>query len=144
MAKLSLARRAFLLCAAFLLAVPFPALAFLPFGGWVTNVPGAGGIMSTLAASGFIYPPCINGVQEVDVLSPPRGIKSPPVMLQFMGAYTFLFGPARSPGQAIIGRYIPAMVCIAIFLMPCTIGVCPTPLPAFFAPLIIFNGSSPM
>ncbi len=127
----------------FVLLLPFYAHAALDFGGWVTNQPGGGGIMSARAVSGWIYPPCLNGVQEVDLRSPPKGLKSPPVLLQFVGHYTFSAGPARSAGQTLIGKYLPGMVCIANKLVPCGPSLCPVPLPFFFAPLIAFNGSSP-
>lgn len=128
------------------LLAPAPAFALFDFGGWVLNTPAAGGIMSAAATAGWVYPPCVNGVQEVDLLQA-LGVPQPPILLQFIGQYTFAFGPALHPGQRILGKYLPVpMPCIAIFLLvvPCGITVCiiPTPLPFFFAPLILFNGSS--
>lgn len=137
-----------------LIGFPFSAFALLDFGGWVRNTPSLGGMMNSRAlpvmppvgVSSFIYPPCINGVQEVDMQSPPTGPQAPFIMLQFMGAYTFSHGPARSPGQAIIGKYMPGMVCMAIYVtwVYCGFSLCPVifPLPFFFAPLILWNGSS--
>ncbi|MEK7207983.1 MAG: hypothetical protein AAB699_00365 [Patescibacteria group bacterium] len=142
-----------------LLFAPAPALAFLDFGGWVTNVPGApGSIMSAGAlpsfppygVDSFWYPVgkgCLNGVEEVNLRSPSTGLQSPPVLLQFIGAYTYQAGSSRFPNQALIGKYIPAMVCMTnyVFWLPCGPGVlCPEVIatPFFTAPLIIFNGSS--
>ncbi len=125
------------------LAVPFSVFAFADFGGWVTNVPSAGGKMKARATSGWVYPPCLNAVEEVNLKSPTTGKQSPPVLLQFIGNYTYSAGPARLPGQQIIGKYAPAMVCIAIKYVPCGFTVCPIPLPLFTAPLILWNGSSP-
>jgi hypothetical protein len=70
------------------------------------------------------------------------------VLLQFVGAYTFTAGPARVPQQAIIGKYLPAMVCMTNYVYWVTCGpgnLCPVVivLPFFTAPLIIYNGSSP-
>lgn len=139
-------KKLFLLASGFLFAVPFPASALFDFGGWVLNTPAAGGVMSAAATAGWVYPPCVNGVQEVDLLQA-LGVPQPPILLQFIGQYTFSKGPALHPGQQILGKYLPApMPCIAIFLLtvPCGFTVCiiPTPLPFFFAPLILFNGSS--
>ncbi len=142
-----------------LLLIPFATFALGDFGGWVTNIPGAPG--STMSAGALpIFPPygvfsfwypvpgggCLNGVQEVNLKSPNKGLPSPPVMLQFVGAYTYSAGPAKFIGQAIIGKYLPAMVCMANYVswVYCGLSLCPivTPLPFFAAPLIIWNGSS--
>ena len=153
MTKISLIR-GILFCAIFLFAFPLPAFAIFDFGGWVLNVPTAGGAagkaaVAAAAAKGttVIYPPCVNGLEEVNLLSPPLGIKSPPVLFQFKGAYTFSVGPAKFVGQKMLGKYLPTPVpCIAIYMLkiPCPPAVCiiPTPLPLFLAPLILFNGSS--
>src|SRR3989344_384193 len=105
MTKISLIR-GILFCAIFLFAFPLPAFAIFDFGGWVLNVPTAGGAagkaaVAAAAATGTtgIYPPCVNGLEEVNLLSPPLGIKSPPVLFQFKGAYTFSVGPAKFVGQ---------------------------------------------
>lgn len=138
----SFKKKLFLLAGVLLFTVPSSAYAIFDLGGWVLNIPGSGGIMSAAAVSGWIYPPCVNGVNEVDILQA-AGVPQPPIFLQFMGHYTFMKGPASHSGQQILGKYSPVpMVCIAIYLVPCGIAVCPTPLPFFFAPLIIFNGSS--
>lgn len=123
------------------LSVPLSAHAVFDLGGWVLNTPGSGGVMSAAATAGWIYPPCINGVNEINLLQA-AGVPQPFILLQFMGAYTFQKGPASRSGQQILGKYFPVMVCIAIYLVPCGIAVCPTPLPFFFAPLIIYNGSN--
>lgn len=137
-----------------LFVLPLPAFAIFDFGGWVLNVPTSGGAVGRAAAAAsassgttVVYPPCLNGVEEVNVKSPPLGMQSPPALLQFIGAYTFSYGPARLIGQRVLGKYLPTpMPCIATFLIltPCPPAVCviPTPLPLFFAPLILFNGSS--
>ena len=137
---------------------PFPVHAIFDFGGRVLNVPG------THASEMFLttfpsFPPegvddfwdsgegtCLNGVQEVDQLPAPGGVPNPPILLQFAGQYTFSKGPASHPGQLILGKYFPAMVCMMtfVFWIYCGVSLCPIviPLPLFFAPLIIFNGSS--
>ncbi|OHA21266.1 MAG: hypothetical protein A2849_00530 [Candidatus Taylorbacteria bacterium RIFCSPHIGHO2_01_FULL_51_15] len=133
-------------------------LTLLPhFAGIVLNVPGVpGSIMSAGALPTFpppgvysfwypVGPGCLNGVQEVNLT--PLAVGTPVVMLQGVGAYTFPWGPAMHPGQKIIGKYLPTMVCIAPFVswVYCGLSLCPvvTPLPFFFAPLIIYNGSTP-
>lgn len=143
------------LCLGFL--APVPASAVFDFGGRVLNVPG------THASKMFLtsfpsFPPqgvsgfwdsgsgvCLNGVQEVDQL-PAAGVSQPSILLQFVGQYTFAKGPASHPGQLILGKYFPAMVCMMTFVTWVTCGptLCPVvfPLPFFFAPLIIYNGSS--
>lgn len=139
------------------LAFPFPTNALFDFGGKVTNVPGVyGSIMSAGAmpvfpppgVGSFIYPSpaCLNGVQEVNQIQAP-GIPQPPVLLQFVGQYTFAKGPAMHPGQLILGKYAPVpMVCMALFVfwIYCGYSLCPVtiPLPFFVAPLILYNGSS--
>lgn len=135
------------------LLAPFSAFALFDFGGLVLNVPSAGGAVGHAAQAAastggtvVIYPPCVNGVEEVDQKQA-LGVPQPPVLMQFVGQYTFLKGPATHPGQQILGKYLPfVMPCIAIFLIPvpCPPAVCiiPTPLPLFFAPLILYNGSS--
>lgn len=140
-----------------LLVAPLSARAVFDFGGWVLNTPGThGGIM--FAASSPVFPPpgvntfwdsgqgrCLNGVQEVDQRQA-LGVPQPPILLQFVGQYTFAKGPATHPGQQILGKYFPAMVCMMsyVFWVTCGPKLCPVtiPLPFFFAPLIIFNGSS--
>ncbi|MDO8564545.1 MAG: hypothetical protein Q7R88_00970 [bacterium] len=151
-------KKKLILCViSFLLAVPFSAEALFDFGGWVTNVPGtpgstmSAGALPTFPPSGvysFWYPVgpgCLNGVQEVN-LRPAGGVPSPTVLLQFVGQYTFSNGPASHPGQQILGKYFPAMVCMANYVswVYCGYVLCPvvTPLPFFFAPLILYNGSS--
>lgn len=141
-----------------LFVMPLSASALLNFGGWVKNIPG------TIDSKMFLralpaFPPagvytfwasqggnCLNGMQEVDILSPTKGLKSPPIMLQFIGAYTYSAGPAKFIGQSVIGKYLPAMVCILNYVswVYCGVSLCPviTPLPFFAAPLIIWNGSS--
>ncbi len=150
----------FSVLAALFLIVPPPVFAFFDFGGWVTNVPGAPGSTMSAGALPFfppygydsfwypIGPGCLNGVQEVNLRSPPEGLQSPPVLLQYIGAYTFMSGPARFPQQSLIGKYLPAMVCMTnyVFWVPCGPGnLCPEVivLPFFTVPLIIYNGSSP-
>ena len=159
MTKLSFARR-IVACTALFLAAPLPVFAFFDFGGWVTNVPGThDSEMFLISLPSF--PPygydafwdsaegtCLNGVQEVDLRSPPEGLQSPPVLLQYIGDYTFPAGPARLLQQSIIGKYLPAMVCTMnfVFWVPCGPGaLCPEVivLPFFTVPLIIYNGSSP-
>lgn len=138
----------------FLFAVPFPAHALFDFGGWVLNTPGApGSFMSVFAmpfpiygATGFVYPPCINGVQEVNILQA-VGVPQPPILLQFMGSYTFSKGPASHSGQQVLGKYSPfPMVCTANYWtwIYCGFSLCPvvTPLPFFFVPFVLYNGSS--
>ena len=137
----------------FSLVIPFPVYAVFDFGGWVLNTPGApGSYMSAFAipapiygVDSFVYPPCINGVAEVDILQA-AGVPQPPILLQAIGYYTFSKGPARHPGQQVLGKYFPVMVCIANFWVwvDCGFSLCPVviPLPFFLAPLIIFNGSS--
>ncbi len=139
------------------LLFPFSTYAIFDFGGRVTNVPGApGGIMSAGALPTFpppgvysfwypVGPGCLNGVQEVNQIQA-LGVPQPPILLQTIGLYTFSKGPATHPGQQILGKYFPAMVCMANFVSwyYCGFSLCPlvTPLPYYFAPLIIFNGSS--
>lgn len=140
------------------LIIPFPARAIFDFGGWVLNTPSthAGEIFLTSWPS---FPPegvdgfwdsgegtCLNGVQEVDILQA-VGVPQPPILLQFAGQYTFSKGPASHPGQQVLGKYAPVpMVCMMtfVFWVYCGLELCPipTPLPFFFAPLILFNGSS--
>ena len=139
------------------LALPFPARAIFDFGGWVINTPGThyGEIFLTSFPT---FPPtgvdtfwdsgegtCLNGVQEVDQIQA-AGVPQPPILLQVAGMYTFSKGPASHPGQQILGKYIPVMVCIMtfVFWVYCGVTLCPVvvPLPFFFAPLIIYNGSS--
>ncbi|MEK7170052.1 MAG: hypothetical protein AAB767_02070 [Patescibacteria group bacterium] len=139
------------------LAIPFSAYALFDFGGWVLNVPGTHGSEMFLDSLPS-FPPqgydtfwdseggtCLNGVQEVDQ-KPAKGVPQPSIMLQFVGQYTFSRGPASHPGQQILGKYFPAMVCMMtyVFWYYCGESLCPAtiPLPFFFAPLIIFNGSS--
>ncbi len=142
----------------FLVAAPLSVFALADFGGWVTNVPGTHG-GQVFADSSPVFPPegvfafwdslsgrCLNGVQEVDLTSPKEGLQSPPVLLQFIGSYTYSAGPAKLVGQAVIGKYLPAMVCMMNFVVwfECGPSLCPdvNPLPFFAAPLIIWNGSS--
>ncbi len=137
--------------------LPFPVHAIFDFGGWVLNVPGTHASAMFLATSPS-FPPlgvdtfwdsgagtCLNGVQEVDILQA-LGVPQPPILLQFVGQYTFSKGPATHSGQQILGKYFPGMVCMMTFVFWVTCGytLCPVviPLPLFFAPLIIFNGSS--
>ena len=139
------------------LTSPVPVFAIFDFGGIVLNVPG------THASEMFLtsfpsFPPegvstfwdsgqgiCLNGVEEVDQL-PIGAMAQPPVLLQFVGARTFLYGPAMHPGQYIMGKYFPGMVCLMTYVLwvYCGVDLCPVvfPLPFFFAPLIIFNGST--
>ena len=149
--------RGILFCAIFLFAFPLSAFAIFDFGGWVTNVPGTHA-SKMFALSSPIFPPagtaafwdslggkCLNGVQEVNIKQA-AGVPQPPILLQFVGQYTFMKGPAAHPGQLILGKYFPAMVCMMnyVFWVYCGLSLCPVtiPLPFFFAPLIIFNGSS--
>ena len=141
------------------LLVPLPALAVFDFGGRVLNVPGTHASTVFLTTSPVFPPPgvdmfwdsgagtCLNGVQEVDQLQA-LGVPQPPILLQFVGQYTFAAGPASHPGQLILGKYFPGMVCMMtyVFWVYCGFSLCPitTPLPLFAAPLIIFNGSSPI
>ncbi|MDO8620309.1 MAG: hypothetical protein Q7R64_03095 [bacterium] len=142
---------------AFVLVLPVPAHAVFDFGGWVLNVPGTHASEMFLGTSPA-FPPegvytfwdtlegiCLNGVQEVDILQA-GGVPQPPILLQFVGQYTFSKGPASHPGQQVLGKYFPGMVCMMNFVswVYCGFDLCPviTPLPLFFAPLIIFNGSS--
>ncbi len=142
---------------AFSLVAPLPAHALFDFGGRVLNVPGTHASELFLASSPA-FPPegvdvfwdsgegiCLNGVEEVDQL-PALGVPQPPILLQFVGQYTFAAGPATHPGQLILGKYFPSMVCMMtfVFWVYCGFDLCPVviPLPFFFAPLIIFNGSS--
>lgn len=144
----------FLTCA---VVFPLPVHALFDFGGRVLNVPGTHASEMFLATSPS-FPPagvstfwdsgsgtCLNGVQEVDQLQA-AGVPQPPILLQFAGQYTFAKGPASHPGQLILGKYFPAMVCMMtfVFWIYCGVSPCPIviPLPLFFAPLIIFNGSS--
>lgn len=136
---------------------PLPAHAIFDFGGRVLNVPGTHASELFLASSPAFPPPgvdvfwdtlegtCLNGVQEVDQIQA-GGVPQPPILLQFVGQYTFSAGPATHPGQEILGKYFPAMVCMMnfVFWVYCGYTLCPVviPLPFFFAPLIIFNGSS--
>lgn len=150
-------KKLLLLAGILLFAVPSSAYAVFDFGGWVLNFPGTheGKIFLTSSPS---FPPkgyntfwdsgqgvCDNGVEEVDQKQA-AGVPQPPILLQISGFYTFSRGPARHPGQQILGKYIPVMVCIMtyVFWVPCGYTLCPVivPLPFFFAPLIIFNGSS--
>jgi len=147
-----------LLIVCFGLSVPFSAQALFDFGGWVLNTPGApGSIMSAFAMPTFppsgvysfwypVGPGCTNGVQEVNIRQA-VGVPQPPILLQFVGQYTFSKGPARHPGQQVLGKYSPfPMVCITPYVswIYCGYILCPivTPLPFFFAPLILYNGSS--
>ncbi|MDO8594657.1 MAG: hypothetical protein Q7R93_04055 [bacterium] len=147
------------LVACFLLVTPLSVHAIFDFGGRVLNVPGTHASEMFLATSP-IFPPvgvdtfwdagqgtCLNGVQEVDQLQA-LGVPQPPILLQFVGQYTFAVGPATHPGQQILGKYFPGMVCMMNFVvwLICGFEPCPVvfPLPLFFAPLIIFNGSSPI
>ena len=144
---------------AFLIAllVPLSALAVFDFGGRVLNVPGTHASEALLTTSP-VFPPegvdtfwdseegiCLNGVEEVDQLQA-LGVPQPPILLQFVGQYTFAMGPASHPGQLILGKYFPGMVCMMtfVFWVYCGVDLCPVviPLPLFAAPLIIFNGSS--
>lgn len=146
---------AFIVCLG--LAAPFPTSAIFDFGGWVINVPGTHDGEIFLTSFPF-FPPegvddfwdseegtCLNGVQEVDQIQA-AGVPQPPILLQFAGQYTFSKGPASHPGQMILGKYLPGMVCMMtfVFWVYCGVSLCPEviPLPFFFAPLIIFNGSS--
>ena len=137
-------------------SAPVRAHAIFDFGGWVLNTPGLTGYMNALAMPAFpppgvysfwypVGPGCLNGVQEVDILQA-LGVPQPPILLQFIGQYTFSKGPAIHPGQQIIGKYGFPMVCIANFVSwyYCGLSLCPlvTPLPLFAAPLILYNGSS--
>ncbi len=148
-----------LLCFLSAAAAPLSAHAIFDFGGRVTNVPGT--LDSIMFASALpVFPPegydtfwdseqgiCLNGVEEVDQIQA-AGVPQPPILLQFVGAYTFSAGPATHPGQEIMGKYIPAMVCMMtyVFWVTCGPSLCPVvvPLPFFFDPLIIYNGSSPV
>ncbi|MDO8620211.1 MAG: hypothetical protein Q7R64_02580, partial [bacterium] len=107
---------------------PLFAHALFDFGGRVTNIPGLpGGIMSAGALPVFpppgvfsfwypVGPGCLNGVQEVNQLQA-AGVPQPPILLQFIGQYTFMMGPALHPGQQILGKYSPVpMVCMANFV----------------------------
>ncbi len=156
-------KKSTLFAVCFLFLFPFTSHAVFDFGGWVTNLPGApGSIMSAFALPtfpppmvfSFWYPVpgvgCLNDVQEVNQKQS-LGVPQPPILLQFIGQYTFSKGPAMHPGQQILGKYAPVpMVCMANFvswkLVPCGATLCPIPIvtpTAFFAaPLIIFNGSS--
>ena len=137
--------------------VPLPASALFDFGGRVINTPGTHASQMFLATSPA-FPPtgvnmfwdsgngiCLNGVEEVDQI-PAAGVPQPPILLQVKGLYTFQKGPATHPGQLILGKYFPAMVCMMtyVFWIYCGFSLCPivVPLPLFFAPLIIYNGSS--
>lgn len=150
-------KKLFLLAGVLLFAVPSSAYAIFDFGGWVLNTPGThyGEIFVTSFPS---FPPegvntfwdseqgvCLNGVEEVDQKQA-AGVPQPPILLQVSGLYTFSRGPASHPGQQILGKYIPVMVCMMtyVFWVYCGVSLCPVviPLPFFFAPLIIFNGSS--
>ena len=93
-----------------------------------------------------VGPGCRNGVQEVNQIQA-VGVPQPPILLQFVGQYTFMMGPAMHPGQQILGKYAPIpMVCMANFVSWIYVGfsLVPVviPLPFFFAPLIIYNGST--
>lgn len=138
-------------------SVPFVSFAIFDFGGWVLNVPGTHASELFLSSSPS-FPAegedifwdsgsgiCLNGVEEVDQ-EQAAGVPQPPILLQFVGQYTFSKGPASHPGQQILGKYVPAMVCMMtyVFWIYCGTTLCPVviPLPFFFAPLIIFNGSS--
>ena len=144
-------------CFLLVIATPLQAYAVFDFGGRVVNVPGTHASEMFLTSSPT-FPPqgfstfwdsgqgtCLNGVQEVDQI-PALGVPQPSILLQFTGQYTFAMGPATHPGQLILGKYIPAMVCMMtfVFWVYCGFNLCPVivPLPFFFAPLIIFNGSS--
>ena len=137
---------------------PLPAFAVFDFGGRVLNVPGTHASEEFLSTSP-VFPPegydtfwdsemgiCLNGVEEVDQL-PAAGEPQPSTLLQFVGQYTFSKGPASHPGQLILGKYFPGMVCMMtyVFWVYCGLDLCPVviPLPLFVAPLIIYNGSSP-
>src|SRR3989344_3308092 len=111
-----------------LLATPLSASAIFDFGGRVTNFPGLpGGIMSAFALHALpppgvfsfwypVGPGCLNGVQEVNQIQA-VGVPQPPILLQFVGQYTFMMGPAMHPGQQILGKYAPIpMVCMANFV----------------------------
>src|SRR3989344_5778035 len=106
------------LCAGLL--APMPAHAIFDFGGRVLNVPGVPGSIMSAGAMPTFPPPgvfsfwspgpgsaCLNGVDEVNILP----IQGPNILLQFKGAYTFAKGPATHPGQLVLGKYFPAMVC---------------------------------
>ncbi len=137
--------------------LPAPVFAVFDFGGWVLNVPGTHA-SEVIVSTSPSFPPegvdvfwdsgagtCLNGVQEVDILQA-AGVPQPPILLQFAGQYTFSKGPASHPGQQILGKYFPGMVCLMnfVFWVYCGVDLCPVviPLPLFFAPLIIYNGSS--
>ena len=145
-------------CVVILFSLPLSAFAIGDFGGVVLNAPGTHGSKTFAARSLPTFPPegvnafwdslggkCLNGVQEVNIKQA-AGVPQPPILLQFVGQYTFMKGPASHPGQLILGKYFPAMVCMMnyVFWVYCGLSLCPVtiPLPFFFAPLIIFNGSS--
>ena len=153
----SFKKKLLILVLCFGLTVPFSASAVFDFGGWVINTPGTHASEMFLASSP-VFPPsgtasfwdsgagiCLNGVQEVDQKQA-AGVPQPPILLQFVGQYTCSKGTASHPGQQILGKYFPAMVCMMtyVFWVTCGYTLCPVvvPLPFFFAPLIIYNGSS--